>query len=537
MILRKPYAILIKNFKLIHTIITICMVYLVYKTYLIYDYIRAFMKTDMLATEKDITGELFNLQMFLLPAIIITLLLILLVVMTRKKKPKLFYLLNIIFYGITIGIYSYLYSGLNYIETNIMELREIKLFHDIAMILLGVQIVSMILSFIRAAGFDIKKFDFGKDLMELDVQDEDNEEFEVNVNVETNVIKRIINRNKRFIKYVYIENKFFIDIIILFALAAGSFFTYINVNVYNVIYNEGDTFLAGNFDLGVTKSYITQQNYKGIEVTTEDKVLLIIELNIKSYVKDQLLNTAKAEMVVNNNTYFPTKVEYKSLIFDLGNTYYNEEIATDFQKILLVYEIPKVDKEKPMQFKYINDLEVKKNKLNPKYIRVSLNPINLDEEEEVIDGELGEEMVLNESVLGKSTLIIKSFDIAKEYILKYKYCVNKDECYQSLEYLKPTLNTNYNKALLKINATLTLDESINVDNIYSPFSLINYFGSIVYKINGKTYTISNGLSKVDSYRISTENDYYLEVNEVVMQAEEIYLVIDIRNKQYKYKVK
>ena len=84
MILRKPYAILIKNFKLIHTIITICMVYLVYKTYLIYDYIRVFMKTDMLATEKDITGELFNLQMFLLPGIIIALLIILLIVMARK---------------------------------------------------------------------------------------------------------------------------------------------------------------------------------------------------------------------------------------------------------------------------------------------------------------------------------------------------------------------------------------------------------------------------------------------------------------------
>ena len=121
--------------------------------------------------------------------------------------------------------------------------------------------------------------------------------------------------------------------------------------------------------------------------------------------------------------------------------------------------------------------------------------------------------------------------------MKYKYCITKDECYQSFEYLKPTLNTNYNKVLLKINATLTLDDSVKIVNIYSPYSLINYFGSIVYKINGKTYTISNGISKVDSYRISTENDYYLEVNENIMQAEEIYLIIDIRNKQYKYKIK
>lgn len=537
MILRKPYAILIKNFKLIHTIITICMIYLVYRTYLIYDYIRVFMQSDMLATGKDITGELFNTQMFLFPGIIMALLIVLLVVMIRKKKPKMFYVLNIGFYGATVAIYSYLYNELNYIETNISELKEIKLVHDIALILLAIQVISMILSFIRAVGLDIKKFDFGKDLMELDVQEEDNEEFEVNVNIETNVIKRILNKNKRFAKYIYVENKFIIDMFILIGISAIGFISYMNLNVYNVVYNEGDTFLAGTFNMGVTKSYITQENYRGVKMTSDDTVLLVVQLYIKAPSRNQVLNTAKAEMVVNNNTYFPTKVEYKSSIFDLGETYYNEEINTEFEKILLVYEIPEKDAEKSMQFKYINDIEIKENKLNPKYIRVGLTPINLDEDEKVIDAKTGEKILLNEDTLGTTSLTINSFDMAKEYALKYKYCISKDECYPSVEYLKPLVNANNNKILLKINATMDIDKTAVISNIYSPYSLMNYFGELVYKINGKTYSANNGFSKATAYRVSTDNDYYLEINENVLKADEIYLLINIRNRQYRYTIK
>jgi hypothetical protein len=203
----------------------------------------------------------------------------------------------------------------------------------------------------------------------------------------------------------------------------------------------------------------------------------------------------------------------------------------------LVYEIPDQDIEKPMQFMYINDIEIKENKLNPKYIRVDLTPINLDEDIKVVDAKIGEKILLNEDTLGASSMTINSFDMAKEYALKYKYCISKEECYSSVEYLKPLVNANYNKILLKINATMDIDETAVINNIYSPYSLINYFGELVYKIDGKTYTAYNGFSKVTAYRVSTDNDYYLEINENVLKADEIYLLINIRNMQYKYTIK
>ena len=50
--------------------------------------------------------------------------------------------------------------------------------------------ISIVMYAFRATGFDIKKFDFAKDLEELDIETKDNEEFEVNLELETDKYQR-----------------------------------------------------------------------------------------------------------------------------------------------------------------------------------------------------------------------------------------------------------------------------------------------------------------------------------------------------------
>ena len=88
MILRKPYAFLIKHFRLLHAIITICMVYLTYRTYKIYSYLSDYIRSGSLKVEKVDIDLIFNKTMFILPIVILLVLLILLIVMIRKHKPK-----------------------------------------------------------------------------------------------------------------------------------------------------------------------------------------------------------------------------------------------------------------------------------------------------------------------------------------------------------------------------------------------------------------------------------------------------------------
>lgn len=538
MIIRKPYAILIKNFKLIHAILTACMIYLVYKTYGIFSYIGEYMKTNMLAVGEDLTAVLFDVKMFWLAGIVTAGLVVMLGIMIRKKKPFLFYVVNIIIYIATLGVYSYLYDTINFIEGNIIEMTEMKLAYDIAMMLMFAQGISMILSFVRAIGFDYKKFDFGKDLMELDIQEDDDEEVEVSVNIETNVLQRGVNRKKRFAKYVYLENKFAINVLIFLAISLISFVIYLNTNVYNVVYNEGDMFLAYDLEMGVLKSYIIENDYRGKKIVDDGEVIIALETNIKAFNRNQSLTTAKTILYVDGIEYYPDEIESKDAIFDLGNTYYDGVLDyASFQKVLLVYSIPKNDRNKEMTFKYINEFETKKGALNPKYINVNLKPIKIDEKQKKEKVKLGEEIILNEFNLGATKLKINKVELKEEFVLNYKFCITTDDCYQSVEYLRAPLANTKDLALLRVNATLELDEEIDIERIYTPYSVINLFGSIVYEKDGKKYTLSSGFEKVEPTKIKSGNNYYIALNKDVLDAETITLIIKIRNKTYEYKIK
>ena len=75
---------------------------------------------------------------------------------------------------------------------------------------------------IRGLGFDIKKFNFTKDIQELNIEDIDSEEVEVNVNIDTKNIIRDINRRKRELGYWIKENLLFSIILISVILIGAS---------------------------------------------------------------------------------------------------------------------------------------------------------------------------------------------------------------------------------------------------------------------------------------------------------------------------
>ena len=60
MILRKPYAILIKNFKLIHIILAIFMGYLFYKTNMVLSFLNEYLSSVATTISSDVTSSLFG---------------------------------------------------------------------------------------------------------------------------------------------------------------------------------------------------------------------------------------------------------------------------------------------------------------------------------------------------------------------------------------------------------------------------------------------------------------------------------------------
>ena len=78
---------------------------------------------------------------------------------------------------------------------------------------------------------------------------------------------------------------------------------------------------------------------------------------------------------------------------------------------------------------------------------------------------------------------------------------------------------------------------MSVEKMYGPKNLINYFGKIVYKLDGKIYTLTNGFNFVEPSRVKSNNNYYLVVPKELINSENIILYLNIRNKEYKYQIK
>lgn len=534
MILRKPYAFLIKHFKLIHAFLTAVMLYLLLQTYNINKFFDEFKKLGDLKAELGITDTLFNDYMFLVPWIVIVLTLILLGIMIRKQKPKLFYLVNIGTNIATILLYSYLHSEILFMETNIMSGQRVNLVNDLAFMLLLVQMATIITPIIRTLGLDLKRFDFGKDLLELEINEEDNEEVEISVDFETNVAARKFNKSKRFLKYFYLENMLMVNIALIILVGTIGYIVFINVNVYSAHYKQGDTFDTGDSMVTISNSYVTTMNSKGNVIVPDGKTLVILKASMSAS-GEEYFNTAKAQLHVDGKNYYP-KREYAKELADLGTTYKDDKLDYEYENYLLVYEIPKASLKEKIYFRYLNEIDVKSSKIDAKFIGVDLDLLALEQDVEEKELLLNEEFKINEDVMGETKINITNIELKEEFIVPYKFCLTRVDCYDSIEHVKPLLNTNYDKALIKIEGNITLDENMNIKAVKNIYNVITYFGKVKYVKDGKTYTINN-FTKVEPKKIDKTGTYYVEVNKNVLDAEEAYLILKSRNREYKYVIK
>ena len=175
------------------------------------------------------------------------------------------------------------------------------------------QLVCLILYAIRATGFDIKRFDFGTDLQQLDINEQDSEEIEVALEFDQNKINRKLRYQLRQIKYVYGENKFIINTIGIILLIVLAFTIYTNIGVYEANYNQGDSFSASGVVMNVKDSYLTQTDPYGNKLT--DDMLVVVKTDIrKQGTVDRILNTGLTTLIIDGISYSQNNDYAKELL-------------------------------------------------------------------------------------------------------------------------------------------------------------------------------------------------------------------------------
>lgn len=524
MILRKPFAILIKHFKLIHVILTILSFYLIYRTNLLINFFDEYMSTYNSVIGKDLTGQLYSIWMYVALLVVIIGTVIILGLMVFKKKKVKLYIYNIFVYLFVIIVYSITRSTLSSLEVELVDIRTLKMVEDLLATSFIVQIISLIIVAIRATGFNVQKFEFTKDLQELEIEDVDNEEFELNIDLNYDETRRKINRTFRHAKYIYKENKAVLWMLLGVIVGIASLSMYMNFGVYNKLYNEGDAFSTTYFTIQLNESYSSSYDYKGAQLS-EEETFVMVKLNIKNTsIKDKEFESARLVLNIDEH-YFYHDYTYKQQMHDIGNIYAEQSIPSEFTEYVFIYKIPKDFLTKNIKLIYTD--------YNKKQIRMKINPTSLDDEVSVETYNIGEKIDFKDSILEDVEVTINNITSADFFKVDYNYCIESN-CYPSSEYLIPTLSGNTDKVLLKINGTISEDESIEYIDLYE---LMKNYGYLEYQINSQLKIINLNTKIIKPTKTTLQNEYYIETTRKINEAEKINLIFKIRNKTYKYVIK
>lgn len=526
MILRRPFAFFIKHFKMFHFIMLCFMLYIAYISNSVLSFFNEYLNSTMILIDHNVLITLFPKYMYLSILLIFVITFIILGLMVFKRKPIKFYIFNIFSYIFTTIVLISASNMLSGLEISLVEVRTLKLMQDFILMSILLQGISCLFVGIRASGFNIKKFDFAKDLAELNIEEKDSEEFEINLSLETDRYFRKLKKTGRYIKYIYVENKYMLTIIGAFLFAIICIIIYLNQNIYNKTYSENQMLSTNEFYFSVTQSYITNTDYRG-NVVDSNYSFVITKIKLKTFSNfDKILSTGKIALNVNDRNIYAT-TQYKTEFSDLG-VYYNEEpINNSFSEYILIFKIPNSYIDDNMKIYFFDN--------NLKTIAINISPINLEKDFVTKKCIVGDTIAFENSLLKESTILLDSVSIDSKFIVNYNMCLQNNECILSSEVIKPNLNTNYDKVLIRMKGSYKIDESISM-NISKPFTIIEKFGSIYYYIDNNEYIIKN-LTEVLSNKVSDSSTIYLEAPEDIINADRIDLKIKIRNRIYIYNLK
>lgn len=328
MILRKPYAFLIKHFRLIHLIITAIFSYLLIKNIGVYKYLNSVIAESI---NRYDALDYIHYGIYFLILVGVLLCAAIYYLFKHKDKPRRIYIFTIVGYIIISIFMAILFTYMRGFLNAVVEQKSIRFYRDALLITLLFQTYVVIVMLIRGLGFDIKKFDFNKDAQELNLTESDSEEVEVNAKIDTTNVMRGIRKTGRELSYFFSEFKIYILVVLGIMLIFLGFRGYSYFNVKYRVY--GENVVVGNtYKLAVNNSYYVED---------KDKKYVIVNLKISKNGKSDKFNVDSVKLNANKVEYSANRnICHKFRTY--GTCYKSQLIRNEAANYILVFEVEKL---------------------------------------------------------------------------------------------------------------------------------------------------------------------------------------------------
>ena len=508
MIIRKPYAFLIKNFKKIHIFLLILSLFVAYKLFDVSSFVNEFMSFGIYDPFNDPITKRISFLLTIAIVLLIVGSFAILLLLRHKKKPWKIYLVPMLEYFL-------LFLVLNMIKS--FFAGDLRLARDLLLIFNIVQLPAIFIFVVRVFGLDIQKFNFNSDQEFLELSEADREEVEISINVDKDSFKRTFKKFYRNLNYFYIEHKRLCRVILVIVIGFSVFNLYKVIFVNNKSYKEGEFYDANGYNIKVNKSYFTNKDYNGNVISNKSN-FVIVNVTIKNNSEPRKLNIENFHLKNGVNDYTTTRKMYAKEFEDLGVTYdSSKELKRDETfDMIIVYKVDKdLDKDRFVLFyqEYGDNHKLRKIMLNIEDVREIKN------EKELV---LGDDFKIN-LYKKEDTVSFNYYEFVDSVLYTTKNC-NSYSC----ESMTNELVALDNFKILFIEFGSLEYEAKNM------IDFLSKYGKIIYKD-------SEGKIRTLKYENPVKKNYYgkkifIKVPKEVENSEEVKLLFTIRNKNYTYKL-
>ncbi len=531
MVIKKPYAFLIKHFRQIHALLFALLVFITAKSFSIYSFFSNYAETHLYVNTYDLADSYVPFSLYFVTFIAIIITFIIYYILYIKQKSNKAYLFIFMYYILLIIYFIYIHSVFTGLEEVSLSVESVRAMRDISLIVMLPQIVTLFIIFGRTLGFNLKQFDFKRDLEELQIDTSDNEEVEVTLGNDTYKIARFFRKLLRLSKYFVLENKMFVIGCVSIVVFSVSLYTFNKLNVYKESYSENQVVMASSLSFKVNNSYITQADQNNV-IISNGKYYVLVNIFVSNKTsKSQIINRDTFRLKIDDKLLLPS-FNYSNRFTDIGDVFapFELQAGNDTNK-LVVFEIDSQDLSKQYLFK-INNLINSSN--SNQYKDILITPSNLNENKDEGTYTIPNEILLSNSILKESTVHISSFEFGEKFKEEYTYELNGKKR-KAIYSIIPHSTNKGEIIILKLKANIKMDNSVYLNKLIKyPADLFEKYGVIRYRYQGNYKTVK--LNKID-VEYDRDNYSYMELTKEVTKANKIELILLIRGVKYTFNLK
>lgn len=518
MILRKPYAFLLKHFRLINAILLAFVVFVYSRSMSLYSFSKDYVSYGLYSKSLDpIQNYISGFYLFSLIFILI-LSITLLALLRFKSKPIKTYVYLFIVYAVMLGINLYALSFFNHLAIDpTFQIAESRVVRDLLFIITIPEYPALVLLVVRAIGLDLKSFGFQED-KDFVATEDDREEFEIDASFDPEKAKREFRKRFRYLMYYVKEHKLPIISLTVVLFVFFSFNAYRYIFVSNKIYSQNEYFSSNAYRIAVNNTYLTDKDYTGKVISKEGKYFVVIDTTIVNMLNmEREFDLEQFLLFVGSKFYVPT-VRFNSYFTDLGKLYESSYIGRNKAvSYNLIFEIDKPKDDDNFYLAYQNLSN------NVKPIRLRIKVVDISEFKKKDEKKLMEDITIPLNEENKKVFSINSYEFLDRSSYVYEACYS-NKCLME----EGVIRASSGKKILFMKL------SLENDTIKDFRRFVTSYGKIRYKIGTQTFE-EDAVNLVSrNYR---GNFLYLSVNDKIVGASEIEMIFTVRSYQYYYKLK